>query len=511
MGKMKNMQTILDLSYVKARRYLLEPENYCNIGLPKYIDFQKVLEFVQKKVGNTELADIVIKDMPSMFEGVNYKVLIKKDAKYSYRTLQLANPYLYYLMVKKITNKSAWNEIKDRFRKFADSHVEVISIPKVKSTADKSHQAASVSFWWEGMEQRSLELALQYQYMFVTDITNCYPSMYTHSVAWAMMGKTLAKQKKGKSGRLGNIIDTYIQGMQYGQTNGIPLGSTLFDFIAEMILGYADKVLCLRLKRIGIDKYRILRYRDDYRIFSNSRNELEKVAFHLQEVLADFNLQLNVKKTTLTEDIVTDSIKADKIAYMSNSPFYHKNRQKILTMASSLQQEALFIHQFGKNYPNSGTLIKLLNMFAYRLPHKLTALENVTALISIFVDIAFVSPKTYKIVLAILSELLDKYPTTRERENIIRQVYDKFQSLPNIGELQIWLQRITFKLPNPIDYSEKLCKLVANDTSIQLWNNDWVKDNYKVGFPIGSICNVELRDSLTPIINVDEISLFDIY
>lgn len=42
MGKMKNMQTILDLSYVKARRYLLEPENYCNIGLPKYIDFHYV-------------------------------------------------------------------------------------------------------------------------------------------------------------------------------------------------------------------------------------------------------------------------------------------------------------------------------------------------------------------------------------------------------------------------------------------------------------------------------------
>ncbi len=70
----------------------------------------------------------------------------------------------------------------------------------------------------------------------VMDITNCYGSIYTHSIAWALMDKEVAKSKKGKSGLLGNIIDTYMQGMQYGQTNGIPQGSVLFDFIAEFIL-----------------------------------------------------------------------------------------------------------------------------------------------------------------------------------------------------------------------------------------------------------------------------------
>lgn len=505
------MQTILDLSHIKARKYLMESENYCNLGLPKYIGFQKVLDFVQKNVGNKELDDIIVNDKPSMFEGLNHKVQVKKDARYTYRTFQLANPYLYYLLVKKITNKSAWEEIKKRFKKFSDSHIEVTSIPKVKTETDKSHQAAAVFSWWDGVEQRSLELALQYRYMFVTDITNCYPSMYTHSIAWAMMGKQQAKLKKGKKGLLGNIIDNYIQGMQYGQTNGIPLGSTLFDFIAEMILGYADKILSLRLKRKHIDNYNILRYRDDYRIFSNSKEELEEIAFQLQDVLSVFNLQLNSKKTILTEDVVTNSIKADKLAYISTAPFYLKSKKRVLTMASSLQQEALYIHQFAKSYPNSGTLIKLLNMFAYRLSRKFTTLENVTVLISIFVDVALANPKSYKMVLAILSELLSKYPTTSERERIIRQVYDKFQNLPNIGELQIWLQRITFKLPTPLDYSEKLCKIVDNDSGIQLWNNEWVKDAYKVDFPMSSICDVELRDSLTPIIDIDEVALFDMY
>jgi hypothetical protein len=45
----------------------------------------------------------------------------------------------------------------------------------------------------------------------------------------------------------------------------------LMDFIAEMVLGYIDERLsqCLDKKM----DYRIIRYRDDYRIFTNSKKE----------------------------------------------------------------------------------------------------------------------------------------------------------------------------------------------------------------------------------------------
>lgn len=507
------MKTILDLSYTKARKFLLEPENYCTMGLPQYIDFSGVLNFVQTKVGNKDFNNILKnkKEMPSAFEDVNYKILMKKNDIYSYRVIQLANPYLYYLLVKKITTKNNWDEIKRRFRKFHDSHIEVVSFPKVKGIKDKSNQAAAVSFWWEGMEQRSIELALQYRYMFITDISNCYPSIYTHSIAWAMMGKTKAKAMKCNGGQLGNEIDTYIQGMQYGQTNGIPQGSTLFDLIAEIVLGYADKILSLKLAKGGIVDYKILRYRDDYRIFSNSKSELETIAFLLQQVLCDLNLQLNSKKTILTEEVITDSVKPDKIWYIASSPFYHKNNKRVLTMASSLQQEALYIHQFSKRYPNSGMLTKLLTMFGQRLKCKFQSYDNINVLISIFTDISLTSPKSYKVILMIISILLNKLTTTVERESIVNQIYAKFQCLPNIGELQIWLQRITFQLPTPIVFKENLCKIVANEPNVKLWNNDWVATQYKTGFPMNSICDTTKRDILTPVIDIDEVSLFNDY
>ena len=507
------MKSILELSEVKAYSYFMESSNYCSLDLPKYIDFSKVLSYVEKKVGKKQLEDILKtkKMMPSKYEGVNHRLLIKKDAKFTYRPIDVVNPYLYYLLVKQITTRGNWNEIKRVFLTFACPNIDVISIPKVKSSKDKSHKAAGITNWWENVEQKTIALSLKYRYMFVTDITNCYGSIYTHTIAWALMGKEQAKQRRGKPGLLGNIIDTYIQGMQYGQTNGIPQGSVLFDFIAEMILGYADSQVSQALTNKGITDYKILRYRDDYRIFCNKKEELENIAFVLQDVLASLNFQLNAKKTFLTEDVIEKALKPDKLAYMKRYPLYRKVGKRIYTTASTLQQELIYIHQFAKEFPNSGTLKKLLAIFSERLKKRKKMLNDPKILIAILTEIALGSPKCYPIVLQLCSVLINKFSNTSEREEIVNDIYKKFQILPNIGELQIWMQRITYQWTNPIDYTETICKIVANASDVVLWNNEWVADEYKDAFPQYDICTNWLRDCYTPIIDIDEVSLFNTY
>lgn len=507
------MKSILELSEVKAYRYFMESSNYCSLDLPKYINFSKVLTYVEEKVGKKSF-DEILKDKnkkPSEYEGVNHKLLIKKDANYMYRPIDVANPYLYYLLVKQITTKGNWKEIKRVFSTFVTPNIDVISIPKVKGDKDKSHKAAGITDWWENIEQKTLILSLKYRYMFVTDITNCYGSIYTHTIAWALMGKDIAKKKKGKPGLLGNMIDTYMQGMQYGQTNGIPQGSVLFDFIAEIVLGYADSQVSETLARKGITDYKILRYRDDYRIFCNKKEELEEIAFLLHDVLANLNLQLNAKKTMLTEDVIDNALKPDKLAYMKRYPLYRNAGQRTYTTASTLQQELLYIHQFAKEFPNSGTLRKLLTTFSKRLHKRKQAVNNPEILIAILTEIALGSPKCYSIVLQLCSVLINKLSTTSEREEIVNDIYKKFQMIPNIGELQIWMQRITYQWSNPINYTESICKIVANVPNVMLWNNEWVADVYKDGFPQYEICTNWLRDCYTPVIDIDEVSLFDTY
>lgn len=55
------MKTILNLSYIKARQYFMESQNYCNMQLPVYVDFRPVLDYVQKVIGNREL-NAILKD-----------------------------------------------------------------------------------------------------------------------------------------------------------------------------------------------------------------------------------------------------------------------------------------------------------------------------------------------------------------------------------------------------------------------------------------------------------------
>jgi len=83
------------------------------------------------------------------------------------------------------------------------------------------------------------------------------------------------KIKKRRASLLGNKIDAYIQAGRYGQTNGISQGSVLMDFIAELVLGYVDGQINLELGQST--DFRILRYRDDYRIFANNDNRTEEI------------------------------------------------------------------------------------------------------------------------------------------------------------------------------------------------------------------------------------------
>jgi len=73
-------------------------------------------------------------------------------------------------------------------------------------------------------------------------------SIYTHSIVWALHKKDIAKNNKKNQSLIGNIIDAHFQDMSHGQTNGIPQGGVLMDFVVEMVLGYADLKLLEKIK-----------------------------------------------------------------------------------------------------------------------------------------------------------------------------------------------------------------------------------------------------------------------
>lgn len=266
-------KNVLSLSASKAKDFFLKEESYSNITLPAYFSFQKLLDKLDKKLQNKSLKNFFVpKDAPSNYDDVNYIIYNNKDGCYAWRPLQLLNPIIYVALVNYITQEKVWKLIKTRFNAFKKNENILSKGIPVLTSPKKKQQASQVLHWWNEVEQLSLEQALEYSYLFSTDITDCYGSIYTHTVSWALHGKEKAKQSiKDKSIKLeGDDIDSLIRQMTYNQTNGIPQGSVLMDFIAEIVLGYADLLLTQKLNTEKITDYKIIRYRDDYRIFVNN-------------------------------------------------------------------------------------------------------------------------------------------------------------------------------------------------------------------------------------------------
>ena len=160
-----------------------------------------------------------------------------------------------------------WDAIKNLFEKFTVPHISSCAIPIVPQTAEPFHKSATIFNWWNSMEQRALELSLEYRYMFVTDITNCYGSVNPQAFCWAFTLKDTPFQNS-KNVQIAKNIQKYLSAFQQGRNIGIPQGSTIFDFVGEIILGYSDLLLHLAIAKEGIkEKYEIIRYRGDYRIF----------------------------------------------------------------------------------------------------------------------------------------------------------------------------------------------------------------------------------------------------
>ena len=59
------------------------------------------------------------------------------------------------------------------------------------------------------------------------------------------------------------------------------------------------------------------------------------------------------------------------------------------------------------------------------------------------VDIAFKNPRTYPIITAILSKILSLEVNSETVIEILKSIEKRFDKIPNVGHLQVWLQRLT--------------------------------------------------------------------
>ena len=133
------------------------------------------------------------------------------------------------------------------------------------------------------------------RYVLKTDISSFYPTLYTHSIPWALNTKATAKAGKHSSVLLGNELDRFVRNGQDGQTIGIPIGPDTSLVLAETILTAVD----VALSSAGVTHG--FRYMDDFELGFTTYAEAEQTLATLQGVLNEFELQLNPAKTHILD------------------------------------------------------------------------------------------------------------------------------------------------------------------------------------------------------------------
>lgn len=133
-----------------------------------------------------------------------------------------------------------------------------------------------------------------------TDVSQFYPSIYTHAVDWAVRGKASAKSNI-HAPHVGRQLDTALQDSRSGQTVGLSIGPETSWLASELVLARVDRAICIEFP--GIHK-RAFRFIDDMTVFASSQGEAFDVLSRYERHLAEYELVLNPTKTSVIDGLV---------------------------------------------------------------------------------------------------------------------------------------------------------------------------------------------------------------
>lgn len=132
-------KNILSLNHKEAINFFLKSEQYHGFELPEYFVFDELLQNVKNAVGETTYEKCLNEGTsPEQLSDVNLDILLNKDGHYAVRPIILANPFLYYFLVREICNEQSWTIIKGLFEKFNVPHITSCALPSYQRKKNHS-------------------------------------------------------------------------------------------------------------------------------------------------------------------------------------------------------------------------------------------------------------------------------------------------------------------------------------------------------------------------------------
>ena len=136
---------------------------------------------------------------------------------------------------------------------------------------------------------------------------------------------------------------------------------------------------------------------------------------------------------------------------------------------------------------------------------------SIRAMSAICTQIALENVGCCHYALRVLSRMIDSLKDENEKSAIINLVYSKLCNQPNSDYNQLWLQNMTYqqdKKNGTSPYKMRLCRVVAGDKNVELWNNKWVKSEYASNLSCNSMVDEEVLKNITPVIVFRETRIY---
>lgn len=189
-----------------------------------------------------------------------------------------------------------WDNIRIHFHQETDmEEYRVSRIHLRKRASTKSLFEMNYKNWYvDGNPETDLLMINSKASRFVVkaDISTCFPSIYSHSLPWALVGKDTAKQQRTQRNIWYNQLDSACSNMKYGETHGLLIGPHASNLLAEIILTCVDK-------RLYANGFRFIRNIDDYECYVENYERAQLFLRDLEDALREFDLSLNHKKTAI--------------------------------------------------------------------------------------------------------------------------------------------------------------------------------------------------------------------
>lgn len=334
------------------------------------------------------------------------------------RILSLPNPEAFLRLVKSM--KENWNEVQE----FAESENSLSPITYIHEYGAFGERAMlNNENLRESMHVRSdyidgirncIQAALGYKFRLKVDIANCYTSIYTHSIAWAICGKAAAKRylrtkepvALKKKYELADKLDAFIRFQKNNETNGIVVGPFSSRIFSEIILAAIDKELVAQ-------RYIFRRYVDDYKFYFRSEAQAKESIPQIERIISEYGLHLNAAKTEITP------FPFEMISQMKDVYEGAKKDKGVFGVLNAASQ----LYSSGEKGAYKYALKYISNMEP--------KIEDFGVIMSSLISILFVEPKYGKYVTEYLRKHIHKW-----KQDVVIELINKELSISIHDELQ---------------------------------------------------------------------------